>query len=426
MNEVWREHFTLKQLEVLDCIATENPRICICSGAKRAGKTYVLGNIGFLGHIAKFQGQNKDFILGGNTYASIHRNVLNDWARVLGVKGFHWHKDNHIEVLGNKVYIFGGCNANSYESVRGFTAFGCFLNEATTLHETFVKECISRCSGEGAVVYMDTNPENPLHFVKTDYIDKAPQRLADGRLNIVAFNFTLDDNTKIDPVYMESIKASTPSGVYWDRDILGRWVNAEGVVYKDFNASKHIISYKDLPRVNGKLDMIRIWGGIDWGYKHKGSICVLGMDKDNKIYVLEEYTKDLLLIDAWVLKAKELIKKYGNITFYADSARPDCVVRFRNEKIRCINGNKNVKPGIETVSKLLVQDRLLLVKENIMDISKEFGLYAWDKDDEPLKTNDDALDALRYAIYSDYIKNPDVYFPLLTLKKTNRIPEYYR
>ena len=67
--------------------------------------------------------------------------------------------------------------------------------------------------------------------------------------------------------------------------------------------------------------MIRIWGGLDWGYKHKGSISIYGMDKDTNIYCLEEYTKDLLLIDSWVLKCKEFITKYGDIPFYSDSAK---------------------------------------------------------------------------------------------------------
>lgn len=399
---MWREHFTAKQLEVIDCIATQNPRIVIAGGAKRAGKTYVLGDIAFLGHIAKFQNKNLDFILGGNTYASIHRNVLNDWAKILGVDGFHLHKDNHIDVLGNKVYVFGGANSNSYEAVRGFTAYGAFLNEATTLHETFVKECITRCSGQGAVIYMDTNPENPMHFVKTDYIDKSPQYLEDGSLNMISFHFSLDDNTKIDPIYKESIKSSTPQGVFYDRDILGLWVNAEGVVYKDFNQDKHIITAPITP-------CIRYWAGVDWGYAHKGSIVICGMDAQGRVYVVEEYTADYKFIDFWVDKAKEFIKKYGNITFYCDSARPEHVYRFQTEKIKAMNGNKKVMAGIETVSKLLVADKLYLIKDKIMNLPREFSLYVWDTNGEPLKQNDDALDALRYAIYSDVIMTPKAY-----------------
>lgn len=416
--------FTKKQLEGLNYMKKYDPRITICYGAKRAGKTFVL-NLAYLEHIAEFEDMDLAFIIGGTSYASIFRNVLNDWKKLLGIKKFKFNEDHSINILGNRVYIFNGSNSGSFEVARGFTAYGCFLNEATTLHETFVQECITRCSGKNARIFIDTNPENPLHSIKLNYIDKSGSKLKNGRINIKAFHFTLDDNDKLDEDYVQSIKDATPTGVFYDRDILGLWVNAEGVVYKDFNSSKHIISSKDLPRLNSKLDMVRIWGGIDWGYKHKGSIVVLGIDKENKLYVLEEYTKDLLLIDAWVAKAKEFIQKYGNITFYADSARPDCIVRFRKENIKCLNANKSVKAGIETVSKLLVQDRLLIVKENTMDLPKEFNLYVWGKDDEPLKMNDDAIDALRYAVYNDYLNNKDVYFPLLTEKSKNYRAKYY-
>lgn len=413
---------TEKQKEVIRCYRDEKPNIILLSGAKRAGKTFTADLI-YLDHISKFRG--KQFILGGNTHASIWRNVLEDWQQILGVT-FKEHKDNSIDVFGNKVYLFGGSDCKSYESVRGFTAYGAFLNEATTLHERFVKECITRCSGTGAKIFMDTNPENPLHFVKTDYFDKSPQYLNNGQLNIISFDFKLTDNTALDPVYVESIKASTPSGVFYDRDILGLWVNAEGVVYKDFNADKHIIHKKDLPHINNNLAMVRVFAGVDWGFGHKGAIVVAGIDKDNKVYVLEEYTKEGLLIDDWVRKAKEFIERYGKITFYADPARTEHIVRFRKENIKCLLANNNVRGGIETVSKLLVQDRLLLVKENMMDLPKEFSLYVWGKDEQPLKINDDAIDALRYAVYSDYLNNKDVYFPLLTEKPKNYRPKYYR
>ena len=34
-------NYTPKQIEVLECFAKENPKILACSGAKRAGKTFI-------------------------------------------------------------------------------------------------------------------------------------------------------------------------------------------------------------------------------------------------------------------------------------------------------------------------------------------------------------------------------------------------
>ena len=213
-------NLTIKQQEVLESFIFDNPKILICSGAKRAGKTYILTQV-FINHVATFRNRGVSFIIGGTTQASIRRNILNDLEAIIG-KEIRLTKDNHFKLYGNKIYCFDGANADSYKKVRGFTSYGAFLNEATTLHDTFVKECISRCSGEGARIYMDTNPENPTHTVKVDYIDKDGQKLSDGQLNIKAFNFTLYDNTFLNKEYVESIEASTPSGMFYDRDILGK------------------------------------------------------------------------------------------------------------------------------------------------------------------------------------------------------------
>ena len=117
--------FHEKQKEVLKCIKYENPKILICSGAKRSGKTYVL-TFGFLAHISKFQDMGLAFIIGGSTQASIRRNILDDMEKILG-KELKLNKSNAVEIFGNKVYCFDGANADAWKKARGFTAAGAFL-----------------------------------------------------------------------------------------------------------------------------------------------------------------------------------------------------------------------------------------------------------------------------------------------------------
>lgn len=406
------QQLTKKQNDVLTCIADDDPIILILAGAKRAGKTFIL-NIIYLAHIAKYYGSGNSFILGGTTYSSIRRNVLNDWEQILGIE-LKLKDDSHIDVFGCKIYVLPGGDASSYKKVRGFTSYGAMLNEATTLHNSYIKECFSRCSGAGARIYMDTNPENPQHTVKTDYIDKDGERLPNGKLNIRAFHFTIYDNEFLEEEYVQSIIASTPSGMFTDRDILGKWVSPEGVIYKDFKQS-HIITNEILAKTlkKQKIKQLKsIWCGVDWGYSHYGSILVLGLDYENNFYVLEEHAKQFEEIDYWVDVAKNIKSKYGNIPFYCDSARPEHVARFQREGLKAFNANKSVLTGIETVAKLLKLDRLFIVNDNPSEsrILTEFNLYVWkDKSSEPLKVNDDCLDALRYALYSYYILNPKIF-----------------
>ena len=387
---------TSKQKEVVDCIKYENPKILICSGAKRAGKTWIL-IYAFIGHVAKYENKGYSFILGGTNQASIRRNVLNDLEDILGQE-IKLSKDNHFKLFGNKVYVFDGANADSYKKMRGFTSYGAFLNEATTLHDSFIKEAISRCSGEGSRVYMDTNPENPTHSVKVDYVDKDGQMLSNGQLNIKAFNFTLYDNTFLNKEYVESIEASTPSGMFYDRDILGVWVASEGVVYSDFNKDINYIKEIDIKDIQIK----KYFAGIDFGWEHYGSIALVAQDINDNYYFIKEIAFKHKHIDWWVDKAKEIIKEYGEINFYCDHARPDYINKLRVAGVKAINARKDVLAGIGEVASLFKTRKLKVVEDNVSVFKEEIYNYVWkDGKDEPIKQYDDVLDSLRYAIYSD-------------------------
>ncbi|MGW6362979.1 PBSX family phage terminase large subunit [Bacillus subtilis] len=386
-----------KQQEVWNSFIEEQPKILICSGAKRAGKTFVL-LLTFLGHISKYQNMGLSFIIGGATQASIKRNILNDLELILG-KELRLDKSNAVEIFGNRVYCFDGANADSWKKARGFTSAGAFLNEATALHDSFVKEVISRCSYKGAMVMMDTNPENPMHTVKTDYIDKDGQRLKNGRLNIRSFHFSLFDNNFLDPEYVESIVASTPSGMFTDRDIYGYWVAPEGVIYKDFKKDKHYISSDQVKEKQGRFT--KYFAGVDWGYEHPGSIVVIGQDDQGCFYLLEEHCKQHEEIDYWVKVAKDIKERYGNINFYCDTARPEHIVRFRREKLRALDADKAVVSGIEEVARLFKRDQLFIAEDKVSRFKKEIFMYVWNPNTgEPVKEWDDVLDSIRYAIYT--------------------------
>ena len=387
---------TNKQKEVIDCIKNDNPKILICSGAKRAGKTWIL-IYAFIAHIAKYENKGYSFILGGTNQASIRRNVLNDLEDILGHE-IKLTKDNHFKLFGNKVYVFDGANADSYKKMRGFTSYGAFLNEATTLHDTFVKEAISRCSGEGARIYMDTNPENPTHTVKVDYVDKDGQKLSNGQLNIKAFNFTLYDNTFLNKEYVESIEASTPSGMFYDRDILGIWVASEGVVYKDFNKDIHYIKEADIKDIQIK----KYFAGIDFGWEHYGSIALVAQDINDNYYFIKEIAYIHKHIDWWVNEAKKIVKEYGDINFYCDHARPDYINKLRQNQIKAINARKDVMAGIGEVASLFKTRKLKVIEDNVNVFKDEIYNYVWKNGkDEVIKQYDDVFDSLRYAIYSD-------------------------
>lgn len=62
------------------------------------------------------------------------------------------------------------------------------------------------------------------------------------KAGILSYQFKLDDNTFLNNRYKDSIKASTPTGMFYERNINGEWVSGDGVVYADFDLQLNTIS----------------------------------------------------------------------------------------------------------------------------------------------------------------------------------------
>lgn len=390
-----------RQKEVVSCINKEDPIITICHGAVRSGKTFVL-TYAFLHLLAKNYNKNLKYILGGASLQTLQRNVLDDIEQIIG-KEIKLDKKNSFKIFGNRVYCLYGEDASAWKNARGFTAAGAFLNEGTALHDSFVKEVFNRCSYDGARIFIDTNPDNPMHPIKTDYIDNAWDRLSTGHLHIAEFNFTIFDNDTLTEEYKESLIKSTPSGVFTERNIYGRWVSPDGIVYPDFTSDLYV-AQSDIT----KMDFTNYFCGVDWGYEHFGVVVVIGRRIDGKYVLVEEIARQHEDINFWVEQAKKIQKKYGKrVPFYCDSARPEHVAKFNMERIIAINANKSVLSGIEIVGSKF-KSKELYICDNADRFKKEIYSYAWnEKTGEPVKINDDVMDALRYAIYTQYRMNEE-------------------
>lgn len=391
---------THKQKQVLHSYLHDDWKIMILSGAFRAGKT-VMNNYIFvieLKRIAKLAKSRKDphpqYILAGYSSNSIYTNVISAIESYFGIT-MKTDRHGHYHLFGVDIVPSYTGSIRGVGSIRGMTSYGAYINEASLATHDVFQEILQRCSIEGARIICDTNPDIPTHWLKTDYIDNP-----DPKARIKSFTFTIDDNTFLSKDYVESIKAATPKGMFYDRGILGQWVTGDGIVYRDFDKDKMVISREQVP------DDLEYYVGIDWGYEHPNPIILLGDDKNGNTYVLADYTQKHKFIDYWIRIAKNLQASFGrNLIFYADSARPDNVNEFQANGINCINANKNIMPGIECVARKMRIGQFYVVDTAASGLLEEIYKYAWDdKTGLPLKENDvrhnDRLDAIRYAIYS--------------------------
>ncbi|HFI0342897.1 TPA: PBSX family phage terminase large subunit [Streptococcus suis] len=386
-----------KQLSILKRALREDWYMMINHGAVRAGKTQ-LDNDLFLMELRRAKKNAKScgvdnpmYILGATSAGTLRTNILQELSEKYGID-FKFDKHGNFTLFGVYVVTTFTGSVAGLRAIRGMTAYGAYINEATLANKEVFDEIRKRCSGFGARIICDTNPDHPNHWLKKDYIDKADDK------SIIANHFTIFDNTFLNQRYIENLIATTPSGMFTERGIYGRWVSGEGAVYRDFKEDM-LIPGKDIP-----IDDLTIYyAGVDWGYEHHGSIVVCGQTTDGRVYLLEEHSAQHQEIDYWVEIAQDIKSRYGNIYFYADSARPEHVARFEREHLKCVNADKSVLSGIEQVAKLMKQGLFFVCSEKVDKFKDEVYQYVWnEKTGEPEKKNDDVLDALRYAIYSNF------------------------
>jgi PBSX family phage terminase large subunit len=414
MTEAIKNELTPKQIEVIEFDLKHKPRLTILEGAIRSAKT--TANIFlFINHVADFK--NRQFIITGTSIASIKRNVLDDITRLFN-HDTTLNQKNEFKLFGNTIICFGTDSIDSYKAMKGFTAYGWLGNEVTEHHINSIDQAFKRCSGKGARIFWDTNPSFPDHFIKTQFMDRDGHTLPDGKLDVKTWHFVLDDNTKLSPEYVESIKRSTPMGMWYDRDILGLWVAAEGMIYKDFDYTRHVLD--ELPKIEGMtIPLVDFFAGQDWGYDHLGVFSLYGTDHDGRVYRILEIAEREKGIDWWGKNVLDIKLKYGNLPVYCDPARPDNISEFRKYGINAREAKNAVIEGISFVAGLFKANKYFIIKSTNSNCLKERYMYRWrdnQKKEEPIKENDDSMDSERYALYSHIGHKPTIQ-PMINLSR---------
>lgn len=402
-----KQLMTSKQQSVLLSYLHDDWRYLILSGAVRSGKTYI-DNYLFLLELKrvrkianKLHDPHPQYILAGFSSNTIFDNIISSLGSQFGLD-LATDRHRHYTIFGIDIVPAYTGSVRGMAAIRGMTAYGAYINEASlATHEVF-QEIIDRCSIDGARIICDTNPDNPEHWLKKDYIDNQ-----NPEARIKSFHFTLDDNPTLPSEYVKSLKVATPTGMFYDRRILGLWVSGEGAVYKDFDKRKMVISDDQLPKFT------RMVAGVDWGYDHCGSIVVFGVDDDGRWYLVEEHTSRYKEISYWTRVAKDIQQKYGqNIPFYCDTARPEHIDHFTHAGINARYGWKSVVAGIELVAELMKTSKFFVKQSAPVKFMDEIYNYRWnDKQtdhDAVIKENDDVMDACRYAIATELHKQEQI------------------
>jgi len=201
---------------------------------------------------------------------------------------------------------------------------------------------------------------------------------------------------------VERHKATMPEA-WFRREYLCDFDSAEGLVYPEFKPLEHIKPYPD-----GRKPQLWLMG-VDFGTAVATCYLAIAYDGIN-CHVVDEVYEIGLSNEQMVEKAVVWSRKYPNGKWMADYSWPTTLdyVR-RNARIQMREADKSVADGILTVGSWFKQDRLL-IDPRCKNLIKELGSYRWTSvqrddgrfQDKPVKKNDHAVDALRYALHTQF------------------------
>lgn len=351
-------------------------RIIANQGGTRSGKTYTLNQL----LIALALKEKLSVSVTSVAFPHLRRGAIRDWRTIMENTGLY---DPNSHIRTEQVYNYPNGSYTEFFSsdnnlkVRGPGRDILFFNEANlTDFDTFTQLMLRtrKC------IFIDFNPADEFHwiydniltrsdcyFIKSTYLDNP--FLPDEQVKEIENLRNVDEN-------------------FWRIYGEGERGHSEGVIYTHWEAFSGNISGNSV-------------FGLDFGYNNPTGL-VRVTENDQNLYWKEEIYQSGLTTSDLIPMLKQIVKP--NEPIYCDAAEPDRIEDIRRAGFKAIAANKNVKDGID-----FVKSRKLFIHSGSANLLKEIKSYKYATKqagitEVPLKLNDHAMDAGRYASIS--LKKP--------------------
>jgi len=311
---------------------------------------------------------------------------------------------------GSVIYSGGMMDDKQRESVRSIGGDGgldgAWFEEANAFTRLDFEEIIGRVRHTAAdwqQIILSTNPGPPTHWIYTDLI-------LNGGASV--YYSHADQNPNNSPAYLQNLEKLT--GMMRERLVLGKWVQAEGAIYDEFDPAIHIVD--ECP------EFVRRFRVVDFGYSNAFVCQWWGVDADGRMYRYRElYVTRQLVEDL----TPRIVKLSEGEYIEATIADHDAEDRATMERHGIVTqpAVKDVSPGIQAVKmRMKVQKdgkpRIFYKRNALVEIDPlleadrlptctedELPGYAWSKTpdgkpnkEQPVKMNDHGCDTTRYGV----------------------------
>lgn len=420
-------------------------------GTTAAGKTTV-GIVKFMFKVA--DSAKKIHIISGLDTGTIEKNIINKDLGILDVfgelveynpsgKGEYSmpHLIYHTSSGDKVVYILGYDNKARWKKALG-GQYGClYIDEINIADMEYIREASMRCDYLMATL----NPDDPSLPVYEEYINHArptdryandapPDLLnmlnAEPKSGWVWWYFSFDHNAGLPQAKKEQIISMVPPGTkLYKNKILGLRGRATGLVFSNFDRSRHIVNRNQLLQTafDKKIRFVQFSAGLDTAYSSKSpdtiSMIFQGITQDRKLIVLDERVynnanmSNPIAPSDTVRNFIDFLERNREVwgfarQVYIDSADQATITELKKYKRQnpCLYNFNGAWKKTKIIDRINMQLGWLhtgdyLVCDTCRVHISEIEAYSWaqDKDNEPEDRNDHTINASQYG-FLPYVK----------------------
>ncbi len=232
--------------------------------------------------------------------------------------------------------------------------------------------------------------------------------LQDKNPDYKSFHFTSYDNPHVPKEELDKARLEITEDRF-AQEYLADFRKQEGLVYKEFVRERHVIS--EYPATFDE-----VFAGIDFGFTNPTAVIHIGRTSNDTYFVMQEWYKT-------GRTDKQIAEYVASCKFnrvYPDPESPSAIEELSNHHVAVVEVLKNkdsIANGIDKVRQLFKTNKLL-IHNSCVNLIGELETYSYpekkpnhNEQENPIKENDHALDALRYALStnkSDNVVTPEV------------------
>ena len=306
------------------------------------------------------------------------------------------YNESRLEVKVNNGSLIQLKGWESIESLRGQSFHYLVIDEIAMMRNFWInwQEVIrpTLTDYKGEVLFIST-PKGFNHFYDLYNMQDDPEKGEDYK----SFHYTSYDNPFIPVDELNKAKKEVTEDRF-AQEYLADFRKTQGLVYKEFDRDKHLVGEEEFPE-----HYIKKMAGLDFGFTNPTAVYTIYKDHDARYWITDEYYKTGKTDE----EVAEYVAAMEYQEVYPDPNNAPGVEVLRRKRVNLrdvIKGKESVTNGINVVRELFKQNRLFIDKD-CKNLIWELETYSYpdkkdkhNEDEVPIKENDHAMDAIRYAL----------------------------